>query len=154
MADIVDKVTRSKMMAGIKGADTQPELVIRKALHSMGFRYRLHVKKLPGKPDLVFPKYKAIVLINGCFWHGHECHLFKWPRSRPQFWREKIGANQARDSRNMAFYLAAGWRVLVIWECALKGKRRIPLDELITAVAGWLEAGADCVELSGESLTP
>src|SRR5690349_2323893 len=107
--DLVDKQTRSRMMSGIRGRDTQPELLIRKSLHKQGFRYRLHYKDLPGKPDLVFPAYKAIILINGCFWHGHQCHLFKWPATRREFWKTKITANQTRDARNLSTYSELGW---------------------------------------------
>ena len=89
MADVVDKATRSRMMAGIKGKDTKPEMLIRSELHRRGFRFRKNVKELPGKPDIVLPKYKAVIMVNGCFWHGHECHLFKWPATRPEFLREK-----------------------------------------------------------------
>src|SRR3546814_8720017 len=84
-------------MAAIKGSHTKPELLIRKALHAAGLRYRLHVKDLPGKPDLVFPRHRAVVFVNGCFWHRHDCHLFKWPATRQDFWREKIGRNVRSD---------------------------------------------------------
>lgn len=90
MADVVTPEKRSKMMSGIQGKNTKPELTIRKGLHALGFRYRLHGKTLPGKPDLVFPKYKAVIFIHGCFWHAHHCHLFKWPSTRVDFWQEKI----------------------------------------------------------------
>lgn len=89
MTDVVDKATRSRMMAGIKGKDTKPEMLIRSELHRRGFRFRKNVKDLPGKPDIVLPKYRAVIMVNGCFWHGHGCRLFKWPSTRPEFWREK-----------------------------------------------------------------
>ncbi|CAG0903564.1 unnamed protein product [Cyprideis torosa] len=120
--DVHDKATRSKNMAAIRGKDTKPELVIRKGLHKAGFRYRLHDKKLPGKPDLVFPRYQAVLFINGCFWHLHDCHLFKWPKTRSEFWSDKIKKNVARDQVNIAQLKASGWRVGIIWECSLKGK--------------------------------
>lgn len=94
MADVVDRKTRSRMMAGISTKNTKPELVVRRLLHRMGFRFRLHHKDLPGKPDLVLPSYDVAVLVNGCFWHGHECHLFKWPKTNTQFWKKKINGNQ------------------------------------------------------------
>lgn len=139
MADVVDPATRSRMMAGIRGKNTKPELMIRKALHARGFRYRLHCK-LPGKPDLCLPKYKAVILVHGCFWHGHDCHLFRWPSTRPEFWREKIARNRAVDARAEEALLAKGWRVATVWECALKGRERLPLDEVIARCADWLRS--------------
>lgn len=138
------------MMSGIRGKDTKPELLIRSALHKRGFRFRLHYGDLPGKPDLVFPKYHALVLINGCFWHGHDCHLFKWPSTREDFWRTKITSNQVRDARNAAEYTAQGWRMMVIWECALKGRTRRDCFEIVAEVADWLLSGSERAEVSGE----
>lgn len=147
--DVVDKVTRSRMMSGIRGKNTRPELLIRQGLHRLGFRYRLHYPDLPGKPDMVFPKYRAIILINGCFWHQHDCHLFKWPSTRKDFWRKKIGANRARDERNLKAYEREGWKVLVIWECAIKGKTRRPLEEIINTTANWLQFDQSDAEIEG-----
>ena len=145
MVDVVDKKTRSRMMSGIRGKDTKPELIIRKALFRKGFRCNIHGKlrgkKLPGKPDLVFPKYNAVIFIHGCFWHGHDCHLFKWPSTRPTFWKEKINRNQEVDKRNYPRLTKEGWWILTIWECALKGKTRLNQDKVISAVSEWLEYG-------------
>tara|TARA_R110002167_G_C12703444_1_gene653982 strand:+ start:9197 stop:9679 length:483 start_codon:yes stop_codon:yes gene_type:complete len=138
MTDIVDKNIRSRMMSGIKSKNTKPELLIRKALFSRGFRYRLHDSRLPGKPDLVFLKYRAVILINGCFWHRHECHLFKWPSSRPDFWRKKLEGNYSRDQRNLQLLHSSDWRTLVIWECAIKGKQRLLMDVLADQITHWL----------------
>ncbi|MTD34123.1 very short patch repair endonuclease [Paludibacterium denitrificans] len=138
MTDIVDKATRSRMMSGIKGKDTKPEIFIRKALHARGFRYRLHDKALPGKPDLVFPKYKAVVFIHGCFWHGHDCRYFKVPQTRTDFWLEKIAGNRQRDARQLAQLKQAGWRVLIVWECATRKNETLSKDMLIDCVADWL----------------
>ncbi len=149
MADIVSAEKRSRMMAGIRGKNTKPELVIRKALHQQGFRYRLHAKDLPGKPDLVFPRYKAVILVNGCFWHGHGCHLFKWPSSREEFWKRKITRNKEKDTENLEAMKKAGWRVLTAWECALKGKTRRPLDEVTGAMATWLKTGGSVCAIEG-----
>jgi DNA mismatch endonuclease (patch repair protein) len=149
MPDVHDRATRSRNMAAIKGKDTKPELTIRKGLHARGFRYRLHDRKLPGRPDLVLPKYHAVILINGCFWHGHNCALFKWPGTRQEFWKEKIGANVARDQRNYAAIDDAGWRRAVIWECALKGPGRLEPDEVLTRVADWLASGEKMLTLRG-----
>ena len=149
MTDVVDKNTRSRMMSGIRGKDTTPELLIRKALFRKGFRYRLHYPGLPGKPDLVFPKYSAIVLINGCFWHGHGCHLFKWPKTRHEFWKGKISGNVERDLRNLRWCHELGWRVMVVWECAVKGKQRLPREEVVTRVENWLRSGTNDMEITG-----
>ncbi len=125
-------------MAAISATNTKPELIIRKGLHASGFRYRLHAKELPGKPDLVLAKYRAVVFINGCFWHGHDCHLFHWPATREVFWREKIGGNVARDERNLTELRNTGWRIAVIWECTLKGKTRSSSGEVIDTLGNWL----------------
>lgn len=113
MTDIVDRLTRSRMMSGIKGKDTKPELIVRRELHKRGYRYKLHDNTLPGKPDVVFPKYKAIIEVHGCFWHKHDCHIFKWPKSKQEFWKAKILGNVARDQKNIAKLNTKGWRVLV-----------------------------------------
>lgn len=149
MIDIVSKKTRSRMMSGIRGKNTKPELLIRSGLHKSGFRFRLHYGQLPGKPDLAFPKYRATILINGCFWHGHDCHLFKWPSTRTEFWQDKITSNQVRDERNMAASGEQGWRTLVIWECALKGATRLDYDELVAHAAKWLVTGTSNAEIKG-----
>lgn len=121
MPDIVDPAMRSRMMAGIRGRNTKPEILIRSLLHRQGFRFRLHARNLPGKPDMVFPRYRAVIFVHGCFWHGHDCPLFKWPSTRPEFWREKIGRNQNNDNRTRTALITAGWRVGVVWECAIRG---------------------------------
>ena len=149
MTDIVDRATRSRMMAGIRGTNTKPELIVRKGLHRAGFRYRLHDKTLPGKPDLVLPRYKALIFVNGCFWHGHYCAIFKWPSTRPRFWREKIRSNVRRDKRCIHMCTKSGWRVLTIWECSLKGPRRIGLDATVRAATRWLKSGLATADISG-----
>lgn len=149
MPDVVDRETRSRMMAGIRGKDTQPELVLRRALHKRGFRYRLHVASLPGKPDLVFPKQHAVIQVNGCFWHCHECHLFKWPSSRVRFWRTKIIRNREKDAETSAALVHAGWRVLTVWECAFKGRTRRNEEDVIADIATWLVSGRGNKTLQG-----
>ena len=119
------------MMSGIRAKDTKPELIIRRGLFANGLRYKLHDQKLPGKPDLVFPKYRTVIFINGCFWHGHDCNLFKLPSTNRAFWEKKIITNQLNDARNKTLLLAAGWRVVTIWECAIKGKLRLDIDTLV-----------------------
>lgn len=139
MTDVVNKATRSRMMSGIRGKDTKPELLIRKGLFAKGFRYQLHDKRLPGKPDLVFPKYNAVIFVHGCFWHGHDCYLFKWPKTRKAFWRWKITRNQENDVETYSSLRKQGWYILTVWECALKGRGRYPVGMVIGRIAHWLE---------------
>jgi DNA mismatch endonuclease (patch repair protein) len=127
------------MMAGIKGKNTQPELFLRKALHSMGFRYRLSGQGLPGKPDIVFPKRRAVIFVNGCFWHRHECAYFKWPATNQQFWREKLNGNAQRDSRVAAELQSKGWTVLTVWECELKESQYQTPNSVVLAIASKLK---------------
>lgn len=139
MPDVVDAPTRSRMMSGIRGRDTKPELLIRKGLHARGYRYRLHARTLPGKPDLSFPSRKAAIFIHGCFWHGHGCPLFKWPSTRAEWWRAKIEGNRARDRAVRAELAGMGWRQLRVWECALKGRQRRDPDALLALISEWLD---------------
>lgn len=141
MTDIVNARTRSRMMSGIKGKNTRPEVVIRQRLHARGFRFRLHRRDLPGSPDIVLPRYQAAILINGCFWHGHQCRLFKWPRTRSDFWRAKIEGNILRDRQKMSELHRMNWRVCVIWECEIKGAREDHLNSVIDSVSEWLTGG-------------
>lgn len=136
-------------MSGIGPKDTKPELLVRKALHARGYRYRLHAGTLAGRPDLVFPGRRAVIFVNGCFWHGHDCGLFRWPSTRPQFWRDKIGGNIARDRRSRAALLEAGWRVLDVWECTLKGPARRPFDAVLAACVAFLEGEATFITIGG-----
>jgi DNA mismatch endonuclease, patch repair protein len=149
--DVFTKEKRSEVMSRIRGRDTKPEYFIRSGIHRLGYRFRLHVPDLPGKPDLVLPKYTAIIFVHGCFWHGHECHLFKWPKSRVDFWRKKILKNRENDEKVLNTLKISDWRVLVIWECALKGKERIDPKRVIEEVAGWLESGEDYHEIKGRT---
>lgn len=137
------------MMSGIRGKNTKPELMVRKALHARGFRYRLHCD-LPGKPDICLPKHRAVIFVHGCFWHGHDCHLFKWPSTRPEFWTAKIRRNQEVDCQSIAALLKTDWRVATIWECALKGRTRQPFDELENCLTGWLVSSRSTLELRGQ----
>ncbi|MEE9677055.1 very short patch repair endonuclease [Pseudomonas moraviensis] len=149
---MVDTVTRSRMMSGIKSKNTKPEVSIRKALHARGFRYRMHVNNLPGKPDLVFPKYKAVVFVHGCFWHGHSCRYFKVPKTRSAFWIDKIQKNRDRDGLQVNALLVSGWRVLLIWECAVKSAVKGQLPALMDQIVGWLESGEKYMQIQ-ENLT-
>lgn len=119
--DTVDKATRSKIMSKVGQKNTGPEMKLRRALHKLGFRYRVNVKGLPGTPDLVFPKYKSVIFVHGCFWHRHEgCKYATTPKDREEFWLVKFKANMERDRRNIEVLEKLGWRVLVVWECELK----------------------------------
>lgn len=149
MPDIVDPLKRKVMMAGIRSKNTRSEMLIRQALFAKGYRYRLHQKNLPGKPDLILPKYRAAIFVNGCFWHCHDCHLFKWPTTREDFWKNKILSNKARDAINKNALLQAGWRVLLVWECALKGKTRRNLEELIAEIEAWISGKLSELTISG-----
>jgi DNA mismatch endonuclease (patch repair protein) len=134
-------------MAAIRAKNTVPELKLRRALHKLGFRYRLHVKELPGKPDIVLPRYGAVVFMHSCLFHKHLCRTFRWPQTRPHFWRTKIEGNAARDRRTEALLLRSGWRVGVVWECRLRGRGSKSLDEVSTLVARWLRSGRRRFEL-------
>lgn len=155
MADAVDPSTRSRIMSAIRGRDTKPEMLVRKGLHAMGFRYRLHVPGLPSKPDIVLPRYRAAIFINGCFWHGHthscggRCHLFRLPDTRREFWRQKIASNAARDAVAAEALSQAGWRHLVVWECALKGRKSLDHDQMLYQIAEWIRGDEVTGEVSG-----
>ncbi|WP_407638038.1 very short patch repair endonuclease [Marinobacter lipolyticus] len=136
-------------MSGIRGKNTKPELVIRSALHGLGFRFRLHRKDLPGRPDIVLPRYQAVIQINGCFWHGHMCALFKWPNTREEFWKTKIHGNMERDKRNLALLAENNWRICVIWECALRSKSSEQVANLLSDLEAWIKGPAEYAEFSG-----
>ena len=144
------------MMAGIRGRDTRPELAVRRALHAVGFRFRLHDPRLPGRPDIVLPRYHAVVLVHGCFWHRHEgCRLTTMPATRAEFWEEKFAGNVARDAREMVLLADAGWRVAVLWECGLRAKDTTSQMERLSE---WLRSDEVRFELSesgrGNGLRP
>jgi len=153
-ADIVSPAKRSRMMSGIRSKNTKPELLIRSALHREGFRFRLHRKDLPGHPDLVLPRYNAIVFVHGCFWHGHDCHLFRLPSARQEFWKEKIGNNRVRDQKQHTALLEAGWRNATLWECALKGRTRLSLSEVVETFSFWLKSDEQVLEIKGNETRP
>ena len=128
-------------MSRIRGKDTKPEMLIRRGLHGRGLRYRLHGTGIPGKPDMVFPKYRTVVFVHGCFWHGHGCSLFKWPKTRAAFWQTKINRNMERDQEALAALRADGWRALVVWECALKGKYRRAQPDVLSDADAFIRQG-------------
>lgn len=141
--DIVDPETRSRMMSGIRGKDTRPEMMVRKGLHRLGFRFRLHNRNLPGKPDLVLPKRAAVVFVHGCYWHRHQgCRYATTPSTRPEFWQAKFQGNVERDRRNQRELMKAGWRVFIVWECALRSDLVDALERLAKALLDPVTDGA------------
>ena len=131
MADIISPERRSALMSRIRGKDTKIELEVRKGLHALGFRYRLGGAGLPGRPDIVLPKYRTVVFVHGCFWHQHNCHLFRLPKTRPEFWQAKVDANRIRDRRAEVRLAESGWHVETIWECQLRGSTDTAVEHLI-----------------------
>jgi DNA mismatch endonuclease (patch repair protein) len=138
--DVLTAEQRRLNMSRIRGRDTKPEMLLRRALWKRGFRYRLHDRSLPGTPDMVFPRYQAVVFVHGCFWHGHGCALFVVPSTNREFWLGKIGGNRERDTRALDALRAAGWRVFTVWECALRGPKRSCVDDVAGRVARWLRS--------------
>ena len=137
-------------MRAIRGKNTRPELAIRRALHSAGFRFRLHSHQLPGKPDLVLSRYKAVVFVNGCFWHRHDCALFKLPVERRAFWQNKLAANVDRDTRAISDLTDLGWRVATVWECALKGRAKLAQEAVVSALSDWLRSNDQHLDIRGK----
>ena len=136
MIDLVDAATRTRMMSGIRSRNTRPERLLRSALHRNGLRFRLHRRDLPGRPDIVVPRYHAAIFVNGCFWHRHEgCRLATTPATRPEFWLEKFRRNVERDRRNESLLLANGWRVAIVWECKLSPSS---VELTADALTAWL----------------
>jgi DNA mismatch endonuclease, patch repair protein len=148
MPDVHTPEQRTKNMSRIKSRDTKPEMFMRSMIHRLGYRYRLHRKDLPGSPDIVLPKYKAVVFVNGCFWHRHLCHLFKWPNTRAAFWKAKINRNFERDQEAARTLKSLGWRVCTLWECSLKGRLRDP-NRVVHELTQWLISDKDCLEIQG-----
>lgn len=146
MTDVVDSQTRSRMMAGIRSRDTKPELLVRRYLHAQGFRYRLNVRSLPGSPDLVLAKWRTVIFVHGCFWHRHpDCSFAYTPRSRQDFWLEKFEKNVARDAAAIKALEEAGWRVIVVWECSLRGAQRdAVLYKLMQKIREGVGDAGDC----------
>jgi DNA mismatch endonuclease (patch repair protein) len=150
MADVLTSEQRRFNMSRIRGRDTKPEMVIRRGLHGQGLRYRLHDRSLPGRPDLVFPKYRAVIFVHGCFWHGHDCPMFKPPSTRREFWTQKITSNRTRDEAAVAALLELGWRAAIVWECSLRGPARRPQNEILVACKNFVQSNAvKLTEISG-----
>lgn len=147
--DTVDKATRSKIMASVGQKDTGPEILLRSALHRRGLRYRLHDRSLPGSPDLVFPRFRTVIFVHGCYWHSHGCYRSTVPKTRKDFWSKKFEDNKERDERKIRQLLKHGWRVLIVWECALVGKTSQPINCIAGEVSAWLNGPDVRGELSG-----
>jgi DNA mismatch endonuclease (patch repair protein) len=153
MADVLTARQRSFCMSQIRGKDTKPEYFIRSGLFALGFRYRLHRRDLPGCPDIVLPKHRAVIFVHGCLWHGHKCHLFKWPKTNSEFWRRKINRNREIDVLAVEQLRTAGWRVMTVWECAIKGRARLKPPKLFERMARWLLSERQRSEIAGRSTT-
>lgn len=147
--DVHTPAQRSRNMRAIRAKDTKPEQIVRKLLFKSGFRYRLHDSKLPGRPDILLRKHRAAILVHGCFFHGHECEKFRWPASRAEFWREKISRNRDRDVRAVQQLEALGWRVMVVWECCLRGTGALPAAMLAERLNTWLRSDSPSGEVCG-----
>jgi len=147
MTDVHDPLTRSKNMAAIRSQNTQPELIVRRLLHANGFRFRLNVKKLQGTPDLVFPKYKAVVFVHGCFWHRHGCQMFVWPQTRAEYWEKKLNDNVRRDAEAKK-KLLSDWKVGVVWECAVVGRNALAPTVLASEITHWIQSDVLTCDIS------
>ncbi|WP_282244972.1 very short patch repair endonuclease [Stenotrophomonas sp. PS02300] len=141
MVDSLTPEQRSAQMSRIRGTNTKLEVLVRKGLHARGFRYRLGGAGLLGRPDIVLPKYGTVLFVHGCFWHGHSCPLYRLPKTRPEFWADKIGKNRSRDERVVAELESAGWRVLTVWECSLRGKSASEQASFLDSLARELREG-------------
>lgn len=149
MVDVLTPEQRRLNMSRIRGRDTRPEMLLRRGLHAHGFRFRLHARDLPGRPDLVFPRYRATLLVHGCFWHGHGCPMCRPPSIRPHFWAAKIAENRARDHRTARALADMGWRVFTVWECSVRGPARQPLDAVLNLCAAFIKSNRQHAELAG-----
>ena len=145
--DVLTPNQRRKNMKAIRARGTKLERIIGRGLHARGFRYRLNVKQLPGTPDLAFPKHHAVIFAHGCFWPGHDCHLFKIPDTRPDFWLAKIKANQSRDEQALDQLHENGWRTMIVWECATRGKKKHNLQDVLQECDNFLRSGVPSKEL-------
>lgn len=153
MTDIVDKQTRSRMMSGIRGKDTRPEMLLRRALHARGFRYRIHVNTVFGRPDLVLPKHRVAIFVHGCFWHQHEgCRYASKPKTRPEFWAGKFAANVRRDQAVVATLSMEGWRIAIVWECALRKPAYV--QKAVEKLTEWITASEQIFEIGENEFGP
>lgn len=151
--DTVDRETRSKIMSRVGQKDTGAELKLRKALHRLGFRYRLHDRSLPGSPDLVLPKYRSVIFVHGCYWHRHGCYMSTMPKSREAFWSDKFKANKERDIKSIERLKTLGWRVSVVWECSLRGKSKLTISEVVNLLKDWLISDIETMSIPSKNET-
>jgi len=141
------------MMSRIRAKNSRPEVFLRQGLHALGFRFRLHAKDILGKPDIVLPKYHALIIVHGCFWHGHGCRYCKTPKTNTVFWQDKIQSNKLRDARTLQFQLDAGWRCLVVWECAVRRAKKKPIElDIVALSANWLTGNGRLAMLDEQGL--
>ena len=147
--DVLTRVQRHLNMSRIRGRDTKLELLLRRGLHARGLRFRVQRRDLPGRPDVVLPKYRVCVFVHGCFWHGHGCELFRMPGTRQDFWRRKISGTRERDKRSVDALLRAGWRILVVWECAVRGPRRLSREAVLEESFQFIVGSRGCGDESG-----
>lgn len=147
MADRLTPEQRRLNMRRVRAKDTKPELTVRRLLHAQGLRFRLHRRDLPGNPDIVLPRHRAVLFVHGCFWHGHGCSLFRMPETRQEFWSAKIADNRRRDRNAIEALAAADWRSLWVWECALRGRYRLTAAELSDAMSAFVRSDAGFIEI-------
>lgn len=152
MADVHDKATRSKNMRAIGTRDTAIEKRLAQLLTAAGLNFHVQDATLPGKPDFVIPDYQCVIFTHGCFWHHHDCYLFKVPATRTEFWLEKIGKNVARDQRDMAELHSLGWRVLIVWECALRGWQKLSDQDLAERLEEWICGGGRSAQIDTQGI--
>lgn len=140
MADVLTPEQRHNCMSSVRRENTSPELFLRSILHKAGLRYRLHDRRLRGSPDIVFPRFRAVLFVHGCYWHSHGCYKATLPRSRRKFWKEKFRQNRERDMRDVRSLCKENWRVMIVWQCALKGKESFSPDEIVNIIQRWLHS--------------
>ncbi len=148
MPDVLTLEQRRRNMSSVRSRDTKPELIVRRELHRGGFRYRLHVRGLPGTPDVVLPRHKSVVFVHGCYWHGHDCAAGRLPKTHTEFWNSKIEANRARDVVARTALRAMGWRIFTIWGCAIRGRAKQPEGALVRTFVNWLASLESMGELA------
>lgn len=150
--DVFNVEKRSAVMAGIKSKNTKPEILIRKILYKNGLRFSLHKHELPGNPDIFLKKHKTLIFVNGCFWHKHDCHMFTVPKSRKTFWMKKLERNFDNDIKNIKQALKEGWRIIIIWECAIKGKNKLSEDKIELKLMKFIMGNGKKITIRGKSL--
>lgn len=153
VADRLSTTERSLRMASVRQRDTSPERIIRSLLHRAGFRFRTSVRRLAGSPDIVLPRWRTVIFVHGCFWHGHDCHLYKLPATRTDFWRSKVVANITRDRNAIDALHKAGWKTIVVWQCSITGKSRLKSDALSRVLVAAVNGNTPMIEVRGQPLS-